>query len=360
MNNDRASALFRRSRTAGPVFACAVVAAVLTNAAATTVAPAPAQALDACVSTGLGTFQTGSASCSSGGPLQWAIAIGANATATAVNGLFNLAIAVGPGAIAIAGGYDDPDLGPATGSFNIARALGADSFALAGGAGNASGDSVGYFNLARALGSGADAEAVNGNFGIARAIGDQSSAVAGLRGNFQVARALGYQTTASAFDGTGQFARALGYKSQASVDGGSFSIARAASLPNLLGGTVGARASVSDGGFGNLARAIGNGSFAETLAGNLNLAWTGLSASLDASNQAYAGHGDLNVAAVWGNGNTARAGDTVGTGNDDDVAIVAGQFSTAIAGPGSHNYVVVIGNNKNQSKPAASSAARRR
>jgi hypothetical protein len=99
---------------------------------------------------------------------------------------------------------------------------------------------------------------------------------------------------------------------------------------------------------------------AEAGVGNVNLAWTGLFTRLNAANEAYAQYGNGNVAAIWGNGNTARAGGDIAspTGNDRNLAIVAGQVSTANAGPGSNNRVVVLGSNTSQSKPAAGVSAR--
>jgi hypothetical protein len=102
----------------------------------------------------------------------------------------------------------------------------------------------------------------------------------------------------------------------------------------------------------------GDGTVAESGYGNVNLAWTGVVTPFNADNAASAQYGNGNLAAIWGNGNTARAGGTTGTGNNSNVAVVAGQFSTATAGPGSNNRVVVLGFNKNQSKPAAAASAR--
>jgi hypothetical protein len=198
---------------------------------------------------------------------------------------------------------------------------------------------------------------VNGNFGLARAIGDRSFAVAGLGGAVQVARAFGYETSAVAFSGTGQFARAFGYQSEAWATDGTLNVARAGTFPYLLGGLVGARA-YAENGNANFARAVGDGTIAKAGQGDLNLAWTGLFTRLNAANEAYAQFGNGNVAAIWGNGNIARAGGTFGTGNDRNLAIVAGQVSTANAGPGSTNRVVVVGFNKSQSKPAAGASAR--
>ena len=147
------------SKMTGLLVAGGVFGAVAASALATSVAPAPAQALDACFSSGLtGTLKTGSASCSSSGPLQWAIAIGANTTAEVAGGLFNLAIAVGDnseayasrGAQSVRGGY-----------FNIATAA-------AGGTARAS---DGVFQIANARGEGSGAFARYGSFGVARAIG---------------------------------------------------------------------------------------------------------------------------------------------------------------------------------------------
>ena len=78
----------------------------------------------------------------------------------------------------------------------------------------------------------------------------------------------------------------------------------------------------------------------------MNLAWTGFFTRLNAANEAYAQYGDGNLAAVWV------------TGNDRNVAVVAGQLSTATAGPGSNNRVIVLGFNKSRTKPAAAAGVR--
>jgi GNAT superfamily N-acetyltransferase len=124
------------SKITGLLVAGGVFGAVAASALATSVAPAPAQALDACFSSALtGTLKTGGASCSSAGPLQWAIAIGANTYAEVAGGLFNLAIAVGDDSLA----YTTPDVG-GTSYFNIATAA----------AGGTAGASDGIFQIATA------------------------------------------------------------------------------------------------------------------------------------------------------------------------------------------------------------------
>ena len=64
-----------------------------------------------------------------------------------------------------------------------------------------------------------------------------------------------------------------------------------------------------------------------------------------------------NLAASWGNGNSARAGGVTGTEYDRNLAVAAGQFSTATVGPGSNNRVVVVGLNKDRSESAAAAGA---
>lgn len=63
------------------------------------------------------------------------------------------------------------------------------------------------------------------------------------------------------------------------------------------------------------------------------------------------------VLSVMGGGFIVASG-TTGTGNDRNTAVVAGQLSSATAGPGSDNRVVVLGTNKSQSKPAARASVR--
>ena len=164
-----------RSRTAGVLIAGGVLGAVAASALATSVAPVPARAFDGCVSSALGTFQSGSASCSGGGfPLTLAIAIGANSVAT-TGGLFNLSVALGANSYAdttptasggsanLAWAIFGATAESTNGNFNLARALGDGAQAIAGGSAGAAGDPVGSFNIARAFGPGAVAAAMNGN-----------------------------------------------------------------------------------------------------------------------------------------------------------------------------------------------------
>ena len=88
------------ARTVGLWCAGGVLGAVAVSALATGVAPAPARALDACVSSALGTMKSGSASCSASGRLSLAIAVGANTSAIVAGGLFNLALAIGDNSVA--------------------------------------------------------------------------------------------------------------------------------------------------------------------------------------------------------------------------------------------------------------------
>ena len=208
------------SKMTGLLVAGGVFGAVAASALATSVAPAPAQALDACFSSGLtGTLKTGSASCSSSGPLQWAIAIGANTTAEVGDGLFNLAIAVGDnseayasrGAQSVRGGY-----------FNIATAA-------AGGTAQAS---DGIFQIANARGEGSGAFARYGSFGVARAIGVNAFAQAAAEGDlplsaFNIAVARGENSSAFALRGFGNSSRAFGSDASATAGYGNGNIARA-------------------------------------------------------------------------------------------------------------------------------------
>ncbi|MCX6484597.1 MAG: hypothetical protein NT146_15325 [Mycobacterium sp.] len=292
-----ATASPRMSKMTGLLVAGGVFGAVAASALATSVAPAPAQALDACFSSGLtGTLKTGSASCSSAGPLQWAIAIGANTNAEVAGGLFNLAIAVGDNSLA----YTTPDVGASY--FNIATAA-------AGGYAQAS---DGIFNIATARGSQPDgfsgAFATNGSFGVARAIGVNAYAKAGAEGDlaqasaFNIAVARGENSEARAQFGYVNSSRAFG--------SGAVAVARV--------------------GNGNIARALGNGSVAAAGQGNFNTATVIGNGSLAAANQ--------------GNFNTAR---------------VFGDTSTAEAGPGNGRRAIIVGSNQTKNDPPQDASARR-
>jgi hypothetical protein len=146
--------------------------------------------------------------------LQWAVAIGANATATVAGGLFNLALAVGTDSIAnttpqAVGGRSNFDLAAAwfggnawasDGNFQLANAvLTGNAPCTPDNCGNATGGYVagafaqyGNFNLARAAGKNSLANAGSstataigyGSFNLARALGAGASALAigGIRG----------------------------------------------------------------------------------------------------------------------------------------------------------------------------------
>ena len=79
-NRSRSAPVRHRVQRAGALNTGGVLAAVAATAVATS--GAPAQALDACISSALGTLKSGSASCSASGALSVTIAIGANTTAT--------------------------------------------------------------------------------------------------------------------------------------------------------------------------------------------------------------------------------------------------------------------------------------
>ena len=327
-----ATASPRMSKMTGLLVAGGVFGAVAASALATSVAPAPAQALDACFSSGLtGTLKTGSASCSSSGPLQWAIAIGANTTASVGGGLFNLAIAVGDNSEAYTF-LCTPTCG--SGYFNIATAA-AGGFALA---------SNGIFNIATARGDGSDAAADSGSFGVARAIGVNALAQAGVGGNFgqasafNIAVARGENSEARAQFGYGNSGLAFGSGAKATAGFGNGNIARA--LGNGASASAGGRQDEflpSLGGSYNIARAAGSNSNAR--AGAL---------AIDAPESRF------NIATVIGNESTASAGQ-----GNLNAARVFGNTSVALAGPGNGRRAIVIGSNQAKSDPPQDASARR-
>ena len=360
----------RMSKMTGLLVAGGVFGAVAASALATSVAPAPAQALDACFSSALtGTLKTGGASCSSAGPLQWAIAIGANTYAEVAGGFFNLAIAVGDNSLA----YTTPDVG-GTSYFNIATAA-------AGGYAQAS---DGIFQIATAFGSQPDEDsgafATYGSFGVARAIGVNAWAQTGAGGNlervsaFNIARAVGDNSTAfaqfgfgnssrafglgsyaAAYDGNGNIARALGNGAVSNAGGSptapaSFNIARA------LGASTDAYAGTGD---FNIASAIGTAVVAQ--AGGIDIGRGSFNIARAVGSNSYAGAGAfdatesvLNIASVIGDASEAYA--TYGSLN---TARVFGNTSVAQAGPGSGRRAIIVGSNQTKFDPPQSASSRR-
>ena len=359
----------RMSKITGLLVAGGVFGAVAASALATSVAPAPAQALDACFSSALtGTLKTGGASCSSAGPLQWAIAIGANTYAEVAGGLFNLAIAVGDNSLA----YTTPDVGSSY--FNIATAA-------AGGYAQAS---DGIFQIATGLGSQLEnntgAFATYGSFGVARAIGVNAWAQTGAGGNlervsaFNIARAVGENSTAfaqfgfgnssralglgsyaAAYDGNGNIARALGNGAQSNAGGSptapaSFNIARALgtstdayagtgdfNIASAIGTAVQAQAGGIDIGRGsfNIARAVGSKSYAGAGAFDATESVLNIASVIGDASEAYATYGSLNTARVFGN------------------------TSVAQAGPGSGRRAIIVGSNQTKIDPPQDASSRR-
>jgi len=360
----------RMSKMTGLLVAGGVFGAVAASALATSVAPAPAQALDACFSSALtGTLKTGGASCSSAGPLQWAIAIGANTYAEVAGGFFNLAIAVGDNSLA----YTTPDVG-GTSYFNIATAA-------AGGTAQAS---DGIFQIATGLGSQLEnntgAFATFGSFGLATAIGVNAIAQTGAGGNlervsaFNIARAVGDNSTAfaqfglgnssrafglgsyaAAYDGNGNIARALGNGAVSNAGGSptapaSFNIARA------LGASTDAYAGTGD---FNIASAIGTAVVAQ--AGGIDIGRGSFNIARAVGSNSYAGAGAfdatesvLNIASVIGDASEAYA--TYGSLN---TARVFGNTSVAQAGPGSGRRAIIVGSNQTKFDPPQSASSRR-
>ena len=327
-----ATAFPRMSKMTGLLVAGGVFGAVAASALATSVAPAPAQALDACFSSGLtGTLKTGGASCSSSGPLQWAIAIGPRTYAEVGGGLFNLAIAVGADSVA----FTMPEVGSSY--FNIATAA-------AGGYAQAS---DGIFQIATARGSqsGVDersgAFATYGSFGVARAIGVQAWAQAGAVDDlgqpsaFNIARARGENSSAFALFGYGNSSRAFGSGASASAGLGNGNIARA--LGNGAEAQAGGSGRTNVRGSFNIARVAGSDSYARAGAGDF-----------DGTESRF------NIATVIGNGSDATAGE-----GNLNTARVFGNTSAAVAGPGNGRRAIVVGSGKNKSDPPEGASARR-
>jgi hypothetical protein len=325
----------RMSKMTGLLVAGGVFGAVAASALATSVAPAPAQALDACFSSALtGTLKTGGASCSSSGPLQWAIAIGANTNAEAAGGLFNLALAFGDNSLA----YTTPDVGASY--FNIATAA-------AGGYAQAS---DGIFQIATARGSqpddGTGAFATYGSFGVARAIGVNAVAQTGAGGNlervsaFNIARARGENSTAFAQFGFGNSSRAVGLNSYAAAFDGNRNIARA--LGN--GAEANAGGSPSTPASFNVARALGTSALAYAGAGDFNIASALGTAVEAAAGGSDIGRGSFNIARVAGSNSYAGSGAFDATESGFNIASVIGNGSDAYAGPGNLNTARVFGN----------------
>jgi len=359
------------TKMTGLLVAGGVFGAVAASALATSIAPAPAQALDACFSSALtGTLKTGGASCSSAGPLQWAVAIGANTTATVAGGFFNLALAVGDYSYA----DTTPYLAGDTSYFNIASA----------GAGGHAQASDGVFQIANAFGPQTDdnsgAFATYGAFGIARAIGPNALAQTGAGGNlerasaFNIARAVGENSTAfaqfgfgnsgrafglnsyaAAYDGNGNIAQALGNGAQSNA-GGSPSAPASFNIARALGTSTNAFAGLGD---FNIATALGTA--VQAAAGGIDTGRGSLNIARAVGSNSYAGAGAfdatesvLNIASVIGDGSDAYAG--IGSLN---TARVFGNSSTAQAGPGSGRRTIIVGSNQTKSDPPQAASTRR-
>lgn len=357
-----------RVRRAGVLITGGVLAAVAATAVATSVAPAPAQALDACVSSALGTLKSGSASCSASGVLSVAIAIGANTTATVAGGLFNLAMAVGDGSVAdttpvatytnfaIATAWSGGYAVAGDGNFNIATAVLSDSVAAAGGNGLGT---TADFGMAQAFGNGA--LAVTG--------AQAAEGLPGFYSAFNVSRALGTAAQAIATNGNFLLSSAFG-SNTAAISGALF--AGRAEVPVVSAFNV-ARAIGNDGtdaralgGFFLFASARGSGAASVAANGNFNLAGT-----IGVLSLAAAQDGSGNIAGTIGTLSVARAGGNFDnpTGNDRNSALVFGDNSSATAGvppyapagagPVSGRHVISIGNSHSKSdKPAATSSQR--
>ena len=305
----------------GLLIAGGVLGAVGASALATCAAPAPAKALDACVSVLGADLGIGSAHCASSG-LDVAIAIGADATAAATGGM------LGNAALAL-GANSDATTAPNTSAsyFDVATAL-------AGGYAQAS---DGVFEIASAFGpqpnASAGALATYGAFGLARALGTNAEAETGGDSThfstFEIARALGNNSTAFAQFGFVDLARAVGKNSDAEAYLGNFEIARDIELGSGVSGPGGAHA--GNGNF-NIARALGIG--AQAGAGGSNSA-----------------RGSFNIARSVGNNSYAGAGSSGPDFGSFNIAHVIGKTSSGTAGPGNFHHVLVVGNNKTAHKP---------
>ena len=317
-------------RAVGLLVAGGTFGAIAASALATTVAPAPAKALDACVSSILGTFKTGSASCSSQG-LSLSIAIGANAIATAAGGLLDTALAFGANSDATTAPITVGD----SSNFDTAIATG-------GGTAQAS---DGIFELARALHTGTvgsqGAYAEYGKFIIAQASGSGAYAYGGDGGAFQIASARGNSSDAETYDGYFDIARALGNSSSAYAYEGSLSLATA------LGENAEAEAEY---GMAQIAQALGNTTIAKALYGRAQIAQAlGYKADAEAQASNTAGQGGGNIALASFNSD-AYAGDALGSGNlavamIDTYAFTDGTRNTAISAFGASESNAYDGQN---------------
>lgn len=311
-----------RHRAVGLLIASGCFGAVLASALATTVAPAPAQALDACASAFGATLGAGSAHCSSSLGT-FSVAIGANTIATSSSGVGNIAFAVGANSEATVDGTSS-NFNVATawfggfarvtnGSFNLANAVltgkpipgpifvPRGSFA---GAGN--------FNIANAVGRDSYASAFDGDFNAASSLGDSVGAQASA-GSFNLAQAIGESSAAFSLGGNAQIAITISNR-------GGFASARGGTAQIAL--SLRGREALASDGFLNRALAVGNGSTAS------------------------AGGGNNNRARVLGGGSTATA-----RNGSNNSASVLGNGSTATAGPGNNYRIVVVGKGRSGQKP---------
>jgi hypothetical protein len=245
-------------------------------------------------------------------------------TAAANSGFGDIAIAIGNGANASATGFGDLSFADGTGSSAATGLGGLFDVALANGDGSgAAGGVGGNFVLASANGTDSSAAAgLGGNFVVASANGAGSSATAGAGGNFDISSADGTGSTADVGIGGGldtSFADGTGSYADAGIGQGNNAIA--------LGTDSSAIAGVGN---NDLATAISGG---DATAGGLNSLAFADGANSDA--QAI-GIGDIASIINTGSGfDQAISGGTAAVPfSDNDLALIIGTDSTALAGNG--------------------------
>jgi hypothetical protein len=302
----------------------------------------------------VGNFTSATAS----GQMNTAIGVGAGATAEAIGGYSNVALAIGDAAT---GGGDTQALMRAKGTYALA---GSDPRKLA--------DDVdrqvavqNHNNTAISIGSGAQSTA-NGVFSTASAFGTMANAIAS--GARNTAFAFGTQASAQALGGKNNTAIAIGNPDIVNDGGGTPTPELRTSIKTSTptqavagnvnvrdGGTAAALAGGTEEPSNNTAIAVGNGSVVRAGGGNNNYA-----SAIGNRNIALALGGNRNRATVVGNDSRAGAGAPVKSDTSDqtrlsaaikaaasngNTATVVGNRSTAVAGPGKRNLASVIGNN---------------
>jgi hypothetical protein len=297
-------------------------------------------------------LQLGSATATSGTPGDLAIALGMNSAASATTA--NLLSGVTSHSIAIAMGTGSTASAGFNGNHDTAIAMGAGSTASAG---------AGNHDIATAMGTGSTASAgFNGNHDTATVMGTDSTASAGFNGSQDRATVNGNMLTATAtgLNHSTDIEAPYGLRAHLEqlIEDPSLLVPNAAisafGHPLVQLGTAHATS-----GFGDLAVAVGANSDATTGGGVFNCAFALGGGSDATANPGFFGGGEFDTAIAVGTNDVAVAGGStpfwppggpvplvsvLPRPSSFDTAFVLGTGSTAGATYGNHNLAAVFGN----------------